>query len=57
MTHPASDEAVRPSPHASEHHTTDASEPGPSGFTLWAILRRNPDRPSDVSAPAVEELE
>jgi chlorite dismutase len=52
MTHPASDEAVRPS-----HDPTDAAEPGPSGYTLWAILRRNPDRAADVSAPAVAELE
>jgi chlorite dismutase len=52
MTHPASDEAVRPS-----HDPNDAAETGPSGFTLWAILRRNPERPADVSSPAVAELE
>jgi chlorite dismutase len=51
MTHPASDEAVDASPHSEEPAV------GPSGFTLWAILRRNPERPADVSAPAVAELE
>jgi chlorite dismutase len=51
MTHPASDEAVHASPH------TEEPAVGPSGFTLWAILRRNPERATDVSAPAVAELE
>ena len=50
MTHPASAEA--------SHHPTDSATPtGPSGFTLWAVLRREPASALPLGEEHVSELE
>ncbi|TFC55191.1 chlorite dismutase [Cryobacterium sp. TMT2-15-1] len=51
MTHPAAGEAVNP-PHsttsAETHGTTDAPGASPQGFTLFAVLRKDPSNPDDL---------
>lgn len=50
MTHPASAEA--------SHHPSDSDNPtGPSGFTLWAVLRRDPATALPLGEEHVSELE
>lgn len=57
MTDPASTEAAR------RDHSTGAepsgvpAESGPSGFALWSVLRRDPQREVDASASAVAQLD
>lgn len=68
MTHPAAADSAsdspihNSSPEASDHPTDAASKPDqrgaqaeqPDGFTLWAVLRRDPLRPFDLEEPNVE---
>lgn len=49
-----SDSVANPS--ALPAHDSDA-EPGPAGFTLWAVWRRNPDAPvADADATELENI-
>ena len=52
MTHPAAAAAASESP--AQHHEPDEASEQPDGFTLWAVLRRDPTRPFDLEEPNVE---
>jgi chlorite dismutase len=62
MTHPAAGEAVDTTQPATHTHTeSDAPEASPQGFTLFAVLRKDPGNPDDLDGRdvphAVNELD
>ncbi|MGO4690524.1 hydrogen peroxide-dependent heme synthase [Glaciibacter sp. 2TAF33] len=61
MTHPAAGEAVDNTQPAPTEATPAAPEPGPQGFTLFAVLRKDPANPDDLDGRdvphAVNELD
>ena len=56
MTHLADDEADDVVPNPSESEADARPEVGPEGFTLFAVLRRDPAVPDDFDGPDVSQI-
>src|SRR5680860_1068102 len=57
MTHPAAGEAVDTTQPATHTHTeSDSPEVSPQGFTLFAVLRKDPGNPDDLDGHDVPRV-